>query len=97
MAGTLGHWDQKLISCVQWPLHPLQLLAAPRLRCFCFLKNTLTGEWEPGPAIGGSGGRTGGHGDLADGDHLNGENGSDKNWWPPRNVKLLILTYSWGH
>ena len=59
MAGTLGHWDQKLISCVQWPLHPLQLLAAPRLRCFCFLKNNLTGEWEPGPAIGGSGGRTG--------------------------------------
>ena len=42
-------------------------------------------------------GEDGGHGDLADGGHLNGENGSDKNWWPPRNVKLLILTYSWGH
>ena len=80
MAGTLGHWDQKLISCVQWPLHPLQLLAAPRLRCFCFLKNTLTGEWEPGPAIGGSEGRTGEQGRPADGGHLKGENGSDKNW-----------------
>ena len=41
-------WDQKLISCVQWPLQPLQPLAAPRL--MCFLKNPLSGEWEPGPA-----------------------------------------------
>ena len=59
-----------------------------KVEVFLFLEKYSDWRMGAGLAIGGSGGRTGGHGDLADGDHLNGDNGCDKNWWPPRNVKL---------